>query len=208
MFLLAAHAFLSTLCCSPSHQGALTAALQPKSSLQLLSSLGVFCVVMLWLPLWSAATLIRSLFLFSLAFWPQKVAVNEWALPLLRGGAHLLGEAHDLQPVALPDRSVGAGVHQLVHLLHRLDGGDLEAKRHQTGSARCQVGRRGHRVYWNVIKLTRSFSSKQSFEERQNSLKTSEMEHSNLIACFVFLQQDKYKMGKDVPVRNLIKLQL
>lgn len=38
---------------------------------------------------------------------------------------HLLGEAHDLQPVALPDWSVGAGVHQLIHLFHSLNCGDL-----------------------------------------------------------------------------------
>lgn len=75
---------------------------------------------------------------FSLFFGGRRTRVNKSAHPLLRGRAHLLGEAHDLQPVALPDRSVGAGVHQLVHLLHRLDGGDLGAKRHQTSSARCQ----------------------------------------------------------------------
>lgn len=38
---------------------------------------------------------------------------------------HLLREAHNLQSVALPDRSVGASVHQLVHLFHGLDCGDL-----------------------------------------------------------------------------------
>lgn len=39
---------------------------------------------------------------------------------------NLLGEAHNLQPVALPDWSVGANVHQLVNLLHRLDCGNLD----------------------------------------------------------------------------------
>lgn len=48
----------------------------------------------------------------------------------------------------------------------------------------------------------------QSFEQTKNSLETSEIKHLNLIACFAFLHQDQYKMGQDVPVRNLIKLQL
>ena len=39
--------------------------------------------------------------------------------------AHLLGKAHDLQLIAPPDRRVRARVHQLIHLLHRLDGGHL-----------------------------------------------------------------------------------
>lgn len=42
---------------------------------------------------------------------------------------HLLGEAHNLQPVALPDWSVCASVDQLIHLFHRLDCGDLGRKR-------------------------------------------------------------------------------
>lgn len=55
------------------------------------------------------------------------IGAGTWtaASPLSLGVTDLLGEAHDLQPVALPDGSVGASVHQLVHLLHRLDCGDL-----------------------------------------------------------------------------------
>lgn len=41
---------------------------------------------------------------------------------------HLLGEAHDLQSVALPSRRVGANIHQLIHLLHSFDCGDLGPK--------------------------------------------------------------------------------
>lgn len=47
---------------------------------------------------------------------------GRWPLGL----TDLLGETHNLQPVALPDRSVGANVHQLVNLLHRFDCGDLD----------------------------------------------------------------------------------
>lgn len=90
----------------------------------------------LWLPLWSTATLI----LLSAA---------------AEGRAHLLREAHDLQPVALPDRSVGAGVRQLIHLLHRLDGGDLGAERDQTSRAQMS----GTAVFiGNVRKPMRSSS--------------------------------------------------
>lgn len=42
--------------------------------------------------------------------------------------SHLLGEAHNLQSVTLPNWSIGASVHQLIHRLHRFDGGDLGSK--------------------------------------------------------------------------------
>lgn len=149
--LAAAHAFVSTLCSGRCHQGAATAAHSNQSHNCNLSTLwGFLCFLILWLLLRCSAPLVRLLF-SSRSVWLQKDAVNKSALPLLRGRAHLLGEAHDLQPVALPDRSVGAGVHQLVHLLHRLDGGDLGARRHQTSSARCQE----RSVYWNVRKSWR-----------------------------------------------------
>lgn len=51
---------------------------------------------------------------------------------------HLLGDANNLHSVALPDRGVGANVHQLIHLLHRLNCRDLGWKRDASPSARFQ----------------------------------------------------------------------